>query len=140
MGIVEIYKSEDELCSLFYSSFLSYVSMGMAHYAAVTHNNNGEHSGTKQQRIISGSRAKRMGQTKGWPDYTIAVPDRQTFHIEMKANRMDSSGKIIKGYLTKEQKEVFEYLRLCGQEVYVCYSVGEAIDILTREGVFSRRT
>lgn len=72
---------------------------------------------------ITGMHLKRMGVRAGCPDYLLLVP-RGAAHglaVEMKA---------ADGVVSKEQREVLAYLQSAGYAVSVCYSSGEAREVI----------
>lgn len=103
-------KEEDELCKKFWIQCQQYSVWGKLNLRAIWHNNNGEHSGTKIQRIIAGKRAKSMGQQRGLLDYTCVATNGKHFYLEFKFG---------KNSLTPEQKEFIEFQERCGNECLV---------------------
>ena len=69
--------------------------------------------------IIRGAKLKAIGQSKGFPDYLLAV-NGQLVAIEMKRQ----TG----GRLSPEQKDWINVLSACNVDTYVCYGANQAIE------------
>jgi hypothetical protein len=100
---------EDILCKKFWSNILYWAGLGRLNLKSIHHNNNGEHSGNKVQRIIAGLRAKEMGQLKGLYDYTAYTPSGKPIFLEF---------KFANNPLTKEQKEFKLFQESIGNYCY----------------------
>jgi len=89
---------------------------------------------------ITGAKLKRMGVSRGVPDYMIIINKKQAKNnkaklvfIELKrSKRMLKDGSKSKADLsTPEQKEWLKELNMTPNvNTYLCYGSGEAIDIL----------
>ncbi len=100
-------KEEDKLCKLFFENLQFLAVQKKINLFHIAHINNGEHSGSKLQRILAGKRAKEMGQLKGFLDYIAFRPDGKPIFLEFKfADRK----------LTPEQKIFIEEQEKLGNE------------------------
>ena len=73
--------------------------------------------------IIRGAKLKAIGQSKGFPDYLLAV-NGQLVAIEMKRQNG--------GRLSPEQKEWLETLTDCGVKCFVCRGAESAIETVEK--------
>ena len=73
--------------------------------------------------VIRGARLKAIGQSKGFPDYLLAV-NGQLVAIEMKRQKG--------GHTSPEQKEWLETLTDCGVKCFVCRGAESAIETVER--------
>ena len=72
-----------------------------------------------RQGVIRGAQLKRIGQSKGFPDYLIIVNDK-LIAIEMKRQKG--------GHTSPEQKDWLEALTDCGVKCFICRGATQAID------------
>lgn len=123
---------EDELCKKFWSNCVFYHNIGRLNIRNIWHNNNGEHSGSKIQRILAGKRAKEMGQQKGLLDYTIVSPNGRHNYLEFKYGN---------NRLTPEQKFFIEFNQECGNicEVIICKDSQDIISCLKKADQFLKK-
>lgn len=80
----------------------------------------------RRDAVIRNARNKRMGQSRGFPDYTIVLPNRVVF-LEMKRAKKSLSK------VSPEQQAWIDALNDCiGVEAVVCYGCAEAIEFVER--------
>jgi hypothetical protein len=75
----------------------------------------------------TGSRLKRMGTKKGWPDYIFVGPARAMFWLEMKRGK--------RGRPSEEQEEIAAHLLGCGFDYLRASSYKQAIDALVERRI-----
>ena len=76
-----------------------------------------------RQGVIRGAQLKRIGQSKGFPDYLIIVNDK-LIAIEMKREK---GGKV-----SPEQQDWLDALAKAGVDGYVAHGANEAMEIVQR--------
>ena len=74
-----------------------------------------------RQGAIRGAQLKRIGQSKGFPDYLIIVNEK-LIAIEMKREK--------KGKVSKEQQDWLDALAKAGVDGYVAHGANEAMEIV----------
>jgi hypothetical protein len=84
---------------------------------------------SQQARMINGGRAKSVGVIKGILDYTT-VGEKGVVWLEAKVDTYNKEGKLVKGVLSKEQKEFTAYLESMGQNWNTFKTVLEFENIL----------
>ena len=95
---------------------------------AIVHHSRNEGSRGGKAGIIDGTRGKRIGVVKGYPDLIIHWRG-VTFFIEVKREG---------AYLDKAQKSLHEELRKHGLRVFVCRSVDDAQEVYAEMKVAPR--
>jgi hypothetical protein len=82
---------------------------------------------TGQRYSLSGLRLKRMGVTKGWPDFMFVGPGCQMFWLELKR---PGSGR-----LSEEQVLLGAHLVACGHGYLATTSIDDAVETLKSHGI-----
>lgn len=82
-------------------------------------------NGGKRNKI-TGKKLKDEGVTPGVPDIWGRSPGRMSFWIEQKRE---------KGRISKDQLDIHNKLKACGERVYVSYSLKQSLNILKSEGI-----
>lgn len=96
-------------------------------------------SGVKFTSARAGKRAKDLGMRKGVPDICLPVPRYRYCPNQCGAKRFIYAGLYIemkrpavkgasKGSVSKEQKEMMEFLNAQGYKAVVCYGATQAIE------------
>jgi hypothetical protein len=75
----------------------------------------------------TGNRLKRMGVSRGWPDFMFAGPPARMIWVELKRRKT--------GRLSEDQEDITDHLRACGFDFLVTDDVREAVAFLKGHGV-----
>jgi hypothetical protein len=85
-----------------------------------THMPHGEH-----RSKVTAARLKRMGTTRGWPDFLLIGPGR-VFFIELKRHKL--------GRLSDDQRDIATHLMVCGCGYLCTDNLDDVVATLTDLG------
>lgn len=111
-GLYHCYKTEELMCNRFWAQVQDLITWKQIPEHSIYHNSNNQRRSGKGG-VIAGAKDKAMGVVPGVFDYTVTGIG----YLEAKHWYVNAKGKIIRNYLSDEQKAFAAHVKSMGMRV-----------------------